>query len=70
MPVQLHTLAKHLSTELQPYKVVDWFVRDSVKARIRSTIRVALRKSRYPRSEINKVAEEIISMQILKELGE
>ena len=67
-PGRVQFLAEHLSKELNQYKVVDWTSRESAIAKIRSMIRITLRKYGYPSSERDKTVEELISMLILKEL--
>ena len=69
-PGRIQFIAEHLSKEIEKYKVVDWFARESAIAKIRSMIRIALRKYGYPSTERDETVEEIISMLILKELGE
>lgn len=69
-PGRIQLIAEHLSKRLEQLKVVDWFIRDSAMAKIRSMIRIALRKFGYPGAEMDKTAEAIISMLVLKELGE
>jgi len=69
-PGRIQFIAEHLSKELEKYKVVDWVARESATAKIRSMIRIVLRKYGFPNAERNETVEEIISMLILKELGE
>lgn len=67
-PGRIQLIAEHLSKGLEQYKVVDWFIRDSAVAKIRSMIRITLRKYGYPSAERDITVEEIISMLMLNEL--
>ncbi len=67
-PGRIQLIAEHLSKGLEQYKVVDWFVREPALAKIRSMMRIALRKFGYPGAERDKAVEAIINMLVLREL--
>tara|TARA_R110002074_G_scaffold349634_1_gene520347 strand:- start:135656 stop:136885 length:1230 start_codon:yes stop_codon:yes gene_type:complete len=66
-PGRIQLIAEHLSKELVKYKVVDWYKRESAIAKIRSMIRIALRKYGYPAVERDTAIDSIISMLIENE---
>ena len=47
-PGRIQFIAEHLYKELKPLFVVDWLHRESAIAKIRSAIRINLRKYGYP----------------------
>lgn len=66
-PGRIQLIAEHLSNELIKFKVVDWYKRDSATAKIRSMIRIALRKYGYPATERDIAVGSIIAMLIESE---
>jgi hypothetical protein len=61
---RIQLIAEHLSKELVQYKVVDWYKRDSALARIRSMIRITLRKYGYPSGVRDDAIGEIVTLLI------
>ena len=69
-PGRVQFIAEHLSKELVKLKVVDWSQRDSTIAKIRSMMRIALRKYGYPATERDTAVESLITMLVDSEKGE
>jgi hypothetical protein len=65
-PGRLHLIAEHISKELSQLKVVDWRKRESSIAKIRSMIRITLRKYGYPSTNRDDVIDQVIQMLIEK----
>ncbi|MFK5915723.1 MAG: FRG domain-containing protein [Woeseiaceae bacterium] len=66
-PGRIQLIAEHLSKEFVKYKVVDWTIREPAKAKIRSMMRIALRKYGYPSSVRDEVIDAIINMLAVTE---
>ncbi len=58
-PGRIQFIAEHLSKELKVLLVVDWQKRDSAQAKIRSVIRISLRKYGYPADNRELVIKDI-----------
>jgi hypothetical protein len=63
-PARLELIAQELATELLKQQSVDWRKRDNVKAAMRNSARVVLRRLGYP-----AVAREAVLDQLLGALG-
>lgn len=59
-PGRIQFIAEHLSKELKPLLVVDWQDRDSATAKIRSVIRISLRKYGYPADNRDAVIADLL----------
>jgi len=56
----LNFIAEHLAKIIKNYLVVDWCKRDSAVAKIRSLIRVTLRKNSYPEDVRDDALDDIV----------
>lgn len=61
-PGRVQLIAEHLSKELIQHKIVDWHKRESVVAKMRSMIRIALRKYGYPNDVRDETVDVIMNM--------
>lgn len=68
-PGRVQFLAEHISKKISSLKVVDWYQREPSVAKIRSAIRIALRKYSYPSSVRDTVIDALIEKLLEAEGG-
>ncbi len=68
-PGRIQFLAEHVSKRVSSLKVVDWRDREPVIAKIRNSIRIALRKYSYPSPLRDAAVDEIVEQMIKSEEG-
>ncbi|WP_444945959.1 FRG domain-containing protein [Microbulbifer sp. VTAC004] len=66
-PGRIQFIAEHLSKELKPLLVIDWKQRDPAIAKIRSAIRINLRKYGYPADSRDSALNELIESLMTEE---
>lgn len=59
-PGRITLMAEELAASIAKSKVVDWETRETVQARLRTVIRVVLRKYGYPQALREQVAEQVL----------
>ncbi|MBQ0961020.1 FRG domain-containing protein [Ideonella sp. 4Y11] len=63
-PGRIGLIAQELSKAIEQNKVVDWSTRDAVQARLRTAVRVMLRKLGYPANAREAVVERVLAVAI------
>jgi len=59
-PGRITLMAEELAASIAKSKVVDWETRETVQARLRTVVRVVLRKYGYPQALREQVAEQVL----------
>lgn len=63
-PGRIGLIAQELAKVIDQNKVVDWDTRDAVQARLRTAVRVLLRKRGYPTNARDAIVERVLAMAI------
>lgn len=65
-PGRIGLIAQELAKAIEQNKVVDWETRDAVQARLRTAVRVLLRRLSYPANAREHVVEHVLAMTVAK----
>jgi hypothetical protein len=63
-PGRIGLIAQELAKAIEQNKVVDWDTRDAVQARLRTAVRVLLRKLGYPTNAREAVVEHVLALTV------
>jgi hypothetical protein len=63
-PGRIGLIAQELAKAIEQNKVVDWDTRDAVQARLRTAVRVLLRKLGYPTNAREAIVEHVLAMTV------
>ncbi len=63
-PGRIGLIAQELAKAIEQNKVVDWDTRDAVQARLRTAVRVLLRKLGYPMNAREAVADHVLALTV------
>lgn len=63
-PGRIGLIAQELAKAIEQNKVVDWDTRDAVQARLRTAVRVLLRKLGYPTNAREAVVEQVLALTV------
>lgn len=63
-PGRIGLIAQELAKAIEQNKVVDWDTRDAVQARLRTAVRVLLRKLGYPMNAREAVVDQVLALTV------